>query len=219
MKSKKVDRTVHKSGLFRKELLLLRPFIREPWKEFTMTQIKEMTKNRSHHYVYDALEKFISYGILSKDMKGNTNIFQLNRQNHQNVHYLTLTEYLVKDEISDPPLGDIYRLMEKIKSPFYSLIVCGSYAEGKQKPDSDLDVAIIIPDYESKRPYEIALKEGELMMPEIHGFVFTAEEFYLMLTNKEFNYGKELARKHVIIYGAEAYYKILFRAMENGFNG
>ena len=30
---------------------------------------------------------------------------------------------------------------------------------------------------------------------------------------------KELARKHIIYYGAEAYYKILFEAMKSGFKG
>ena len=82
-----------------------------------------------------------------------------------------------------------------------------------------MDVAIIIPASESKKSYEIALKEGELMIPEVHGFVFTQEEFYLMLINKEYNYGKEIARKHMIICGAESYYKILFEAMRNGFKG
>jgi hypothetical protein len=40
-----------------------------------------------------------------------------------------------------------------------------------------------------------------------------------MLINDEFNYGKELARKHILYYGAEQYYKILFWAMKNGFKG
>ena len=82
-----------------------------------------------------------------------------------------------------------------------------------------MDVAIIIPNSEQKKAFAIALKEGELMVPEVHGFVFTQDEFYQMLTNNEFNYGKEAARKHIIFYGAEQYYQILFEAMNHGFKG
>ncbi len=79
--------------------------------------------------------------------------------------------------------------------------------------------SIIIPNAEAKRSYEIALKEGELMIPEIEGYIFTQEEFFQMLINEEFNYGKELVRKHIIFYGAEAYYKIIFEAIKHGFKG
>jgi len=82
-----------------------------------------------------------------------------------------------------------------------------------------LDIAIIIPNSESKKEYEIALKEGELMIPEVHGYTFTKDEFYQMLVNDEFNYGKEAARKHILFCGGEQYYKILFEAMKHGFKG
>jgi len=223
MENKKVDRTVHKNGLLRgllkKEVLLLRPFVREPWKDFTLTQIKQITGNTSHHYAYNGLERFVSSGVIAKATKGNTNLYKIRADGGQSSLYLCIMEMIMREERKDIPYGNIARLMVKIRSPFYSLLVGGSYAEGKQKKGSDLDVAIIIPDGESKKQHEIALKEGELMVPEIHGFVFTQEEFHLMLTNPEFNYGKEIARKHVMIHGSEAYYSMLFRAMRNGFTG
>jgi predicted nucleotidyltransferase len=117
------------------------------------------------------------------------------------------------------PINVINQIRIKIKDSFYIFLVCGSYAEGKQKASSDLDISIIIPNSEQKKKYGVALKEGELTMPQVHGYVFTEEEFYTMLVNKEFNYGKECSRKHVIIYGSESYYKILFEAVKNGFKG
>ena len=80
-----------------------------------------------------------------------------------------------------------------------------------------MDIAIIIPNSESKKQYEIALREGEFMIPEVHGYVFTQDEFYQMLVNDEFNYGKELVKKHIIFCGAEQYYSIVFEAIKNGF--
>ncbi len=57
------------------------------------------------------------------------------------------------------------------------------------------------------------------MIPKAHPYVFTEEQFYEMLVNKEENYGKEIARNHMIVSGAQSFYRILFRAIKNGFNG
>src|SRR3989338_7873513 len=195
MKSIKMDKTIHITGLLKMELLLLKPFVKEPWREFTLTEIKTITKNKSHHYVFEALKKFTKRGIITERKKGNTNIYEINTENND-THYLTITESIIKEKRTDIPYKNLKQITVKIKNPFYTLLIGGSYAEAKQKPTSDLDIAFIIPDSDSKKPYQVALKEGELMVPEIHGYVFTDEEFSQMLTNKEFNYGKELARKH-----------------------
>lgn len=219
IKSIKMDKIIHKNGQLKGELQFLRPFIKEPARDFTLTEIKAITKNKSHHYVFEALKKFSRLQILTEKRKGNTNIYILNPENNESIHYLAYAEYLIKEKRTDTPHKNILKIMDMIKSPFYILLIGGSYAEGKQKTNSDLDIAFVIPDSEDKKPYRIALKEGELMVPEIHGHIFTSVEFYQMLTNKEFNYGKELARKHLIYHGAEGYYKILLEAIQNGFKG
>lgn len=214
-----MDKTIQKNGLVKKEINLLRPFIKEPWRKFTITEIKKITKNKSHHYVFDAMKKFSSMGLLKEDRKGNTNNYFLDYENDKHLNYLALIESLIKEERKDISYENLRKITNKLKSPFYTLIICGSYAEKKQKQTSDLDIAFIIPNSESKKSYEIVLKEGELMVPEVHGFTFTQNEVYQMLTNTEFNYGKEFTRKHIIIQGAEMYYKILFEAMRYGFKG
>jgi len=214
----KVDNPIHISGLLKGVLRILEPFVKEPWKEFTLSEIKTLTKNRSHHYVFEALKRFSKSGIITEKKKGNTNIYTVNPES-QDLNYLAATEHTLKEKMTSIPYKNIKQVAAKIKNPFYTLIIGGSYAEGKQTSASDMDIAFIIPDCESKKPYQIALKEGELIVPEIHGYVFTREEFHQMLVNDEFNYGKELARKHIIYYGAEQYYKILFGAIKNGFKG
>ncbi len=204
-----MDRTIHNYGL-------LKPFIKEPWREFTLTEIKKITKKTSHHYVFEGLKRFTKLNIITEKKRGNTNIYSINPEN-QDLHYLAGAEAFLKEQRKNIPYKNLKQL--KIKHPFYTLIIGGSYAENKQTPASDLDIGIIIPNSESKKLYQVALKAGELMMPEIHGYVFTVEEFYQMLINSEFNYGRELARKHIIYYGAEQYYSILFKAMKHGFKG
>lgn len=213
-----MDRTIHNNGLLKKELFILNPFVKEPLREFTLTEIKTITQKKSHHYVFEALKKFTRLHVITEKRKGNTNIYTLHPENY-NLHYVIITEYLIREKRVDIPYKNLKQITNKIKNPFYSLLIGGSYAAAKQKPTSDLDVAFIIPDSEDKKSYRVALKEGELMIPEIHGYVFTRGEFYQMLINKEFNFGKELARKHILYYGAEAYYILLFEAIQHGFKG
>lgn len=218
-KTIKVDYIIHKSGLTEGRMLLLKPFVKKPWERFTANEIQQISGNKSHHYVFEALKKFKSVGLLNEEVKGGINLYSLNYNNSANCSDMAFVEQLLLKKRQDIPQKNILKLVEKQTNPFFSLFVGGSYAEKKQKPTSDLDIAIIIPNCEQKKQYEISLKDGELMIPEIHGFVFTQEELYLMLINKEFNYGKELAKKHIIIWGAEAYYKVLFEALKNGFKG
>ncbi len=211
-----MDSSIQKTGHLKKEIELLIPFIREPWKDFTLTEIKTLTKNKSHHYVYEALEKF-SETILKKEKRGNTNIYKINENTREFDHFI-LAETVLKQKNKQIPKKVIQQIESKIKTSFYILLITGSYAQNQQKKDSDLDIAIIIPEIH-KKSFEIALKEGELTIPEVHGFVFTEEEFYQMLINTEFNFGKECAKNHLIMHGISSYYKILLKGLQNGFKG
>ncbi|MEM4397178.1 MAG: nucleotidyltransferase domain-containing protein [Candidatus Woesearchaeota archaeon] len=194
---------------------ILIPFIEKPTKTFSLNEIKKELKITSYHYVYETLEE-LSKNILIKEKKGNTSLYKLNYEIND-FNFLAIAEF-TKKEKTKIPYHILNPIIKKIKSTFYIMLITGSYAKQKQTKNSDLDVCIIIPEIEKKQ-YEIALKEGQYVIPEIHGFVFTENEFYEMLTNKDFNYGKEVARNHVIVKGAEQYYKILFEAIKNGFQG
>ena len=99
-------------------------------------------------------------------------------------------------------------------------MVTGSYAKAKQKETSDLDIVIICDNKQEPEAIISQIKlESELMVPEIHPYVFTQEQFYQMLTMAEENYGKEIARNNLIITGGKSYYLILMGAIEHGFNG
>ncbi len=191
--------------LYRKDIFLSK----------TIREISIML-NKNYPKVFEAIKSLEKDFVISIKKAGKSSICEINT-NEKTLSLLSVIESEFLFEKNNLPLSNINKIKNKIKSPFYTFIICGSYAEGKQKPNSDLDIAIVIPDSENKKQYQIALKEGELMIPEVHGYVFTNEEFYQMLTNKEFNYGKELIKKHIIYYGAEQYYKTLFEAMRNGF--
>lgn len=57
------------------------------------------------------------------------------------------------------------------------------------------------------------------MIPKVHPYVFTRSQFLEMLTSDEANYGKLIFQKHLIIFGASNYYKVIKEAIKNGFRG
>ncbi|MFT4325970.1 MAG: nucleotidyltransferase domain-containing protein [Candidatus Woesearchaeota archaeon] len=214
--SKKIDSSIQKNRYFKKELHVLIPFIKRPWKSFTISEIKTALNTNSHNYVYDALEHF-SKCVLLKEKHGSTNIYKIN-PDAVNLDPLILSETIIKCNSTHIPYTIFQVMQKKLKTSYYTLLVTGSFASRTQSETSDIDVAIIIPSG-NKKPFEIALSQGELTIPEVHGFVFTEEEFYQMLINDSYNYGKECAKNHIILHGAEAYYTLLLRGLKNGFKG
>ena len=99
------------------------------------------------------------------------------------------------------------------------MLIAGSYANNTQKQNSDVDVVIIVDNsIETKKVYSVLRQFCELNIPKIHLYVFTANEFLQMLLSREANYGKEIVKNSMLLYGAENYYSIIDKAIENGFN-
>ena len=204
--------------LNREEIGILEIFSRKPWEELSPPEVKKISGKSSQHYVYASLRKMSSLGILKVRKAGRTMLYSLDLASRAAVANLSLLEE-VSSMARNIPQRNIEELLKSLKAPFFSLIITGSYAEGKQTPKSDLDVVVIVDRNHDKRSVEASLWGGELMIPEVHLYVFTDEEFLSMLLSKEENYGKEAARKHIIVQGANSYYRILREAMENGFKG
>ena len=118
------------------------------------------------------------------------------------------------------------RLVSKISNlifkvtPFFVFIVTGSYAKGKQNKSSDLDVVVICDDSVNvKKIYAELQNESDLSIPKVHLYVFNRSDFLTMLLNEKENYGKEIARHHLIYSGGNTYYEILREAIKHGFRG
>lgn len=215
-----MERVFHNNGILNEEeLKILWVFRNNIHKQLIFKEIKKLSKKKSQHFVFNALKKMVIMNIITLKKAGKTNLYSINLKNNFTITYLSFLEECNAKSISYLPHNDINKLIGEIKTPFFTYIIAGSYAIGKQKPTSDIDVAVIIDDEADKRPIEAVLRGGELMIPEVHPYVFTKSEFLEMLTNKEANYGKMISEKKLIVYGAHAYYRIMKEAMEHGFAG
>lgn len=204
--------------MINKEQTLLEPFVKTPWKSFTFKEIKQLSKNKSDNYVHSNLKRFVKQDLLIVQKIGNVLAYSLSNS----ITAINTIGFLAEHKANEShlPHKDIQKLINKIKTDFFILIVTGSYAKNKQKENSDLDVVIICDDERNPDSILSQIKlESELMIPEIHPYVFTKEQFYKMLTTNEENYGKEIVRNNLIITGGREYYSIVREAIKHGFDG
>ncbi len=206
--------------MLKKEYEVLLQFVKEPWKKFTFKEVKTRTGKKSESYVYNSLKSFVKAGILKEEKAGNVVLYYPDIKSLKTQSYAGFISEYVAWSRKHIPYNDLQKIAWKMPTEFYIFIVTGSYAKNKQKETSDIDVAIIVGDSEEPKKVYAELKLAcELNIPQIHLYVFKKSEFLQMLLNDEANYGKEIAKNNLILYGGEEYYRVMHEAVENGFDG
>ena len=204
--------------LTKEEMKIVELFRNNLFGRYTIREIMKSISKKSYSWVFKAVQKLKNLEIIKIDTKGYSSICSLNIGNMLTLSYLSLLE---QKKISEKlPLRNIGILVDSVPVKYFTFIITGSYAEGKETKKSDLDVVIIVENKEdAKKVFAVLKNKGELMMPKAHIYAFSKEEFLKMLLDKEENYGKQISRNNIIIFGAENYYLIIKEAIENGFKG
>lgn len=198
-----------------KELQIIELFKKNIFTSFTIREIMKNIHTNSYNWTHNAIMKLQKENILSLEKKGQSQLCTINLGEQKSIIYLSLCEEL---NALNKKLPHIKRILELSSPHFHTLIVTGSYANNTFTEESDMDVVVIIDKEEEKKWVLHKLQnEGELMIPPLHPYVFTREEFLEMLTNGEENYGTEIVKKHLIISGAEFYFNLLKEAIKHGF--
>ncbi len=196
-------------------------FLKESWKPLTYLDIQKLSGKKSKGFIYKALRHLIDSKTIIPERIGKRNIIY-----HPNLSLASVQSYLgyLHEYASwtnkQIPLQIIENLRAKMPTPFFTLIVTGSYAKGKQHKKSDLDVVILCED--SFSPQKITAELGHISdtsIPSVHLYSFTKKQFLEMLLSEKQNYGKEIAKNCLIFYGGAAYYSILHEAIKYGFKG
>lgn len=201
--------------IHQEEMKILDIFRKNIFAEFTLKQIMEKLGKKSYNWTYMAVSK-LSKKVLVSEKKGNTTVIKLNLNNPYAITYLS---FLDRQEAYKRDIFLTSELIENIskKTPYFILIITGSYATNHAKKDSDLDLVVIVEDESNKKEISPYIKDvTRLSGINVDMHIFTKNEFYLMLTNDKENFGKEVFRKHLLFYGAEAYYQIIKEAIKNG---
>ena len=199
-----------------KQIKIFEAFLRKPYKELTYKEVKDYSKEKSNSIIQKAMVKFLAEELIKKREVGNIILYTTNLENNVVFSYFDI---LIKEKMSNLVKNSLRIVKEELSNiEFISLVIFGSYVEGKQKEKSDLDIAIFVNSVGDKKNCELSMKSAELksiLQLDVH--VITKEEMLQMLKDKHENLGKQIAYKHLTIQNPIIFYSILAEGINNGF--
>lgn len=204
--------------LTKKQLKIFGVFVKKPFAELTIKQVKQESKEKSNNTLASAISRFKKEEIVIEKRVGKSGLLTLNIANDLTLHYLALAN---NQRIDKPVKTAIKRLKDEISgvTKFYSIVIFGSYAINNQKETSDLDIAVMVEQKEEMKYVESAINSAKLkILINIDVHVIPQKEFIEMLTNNEENLGKQIARKHLVVHNHAIFYELVKEGMRHGFN-
>lgn len=203
--------------LTKKQLKILNVFQKNKFKELTWKQVKELSNENSSSVIQDAVKAFLAEELITEEKIGTSKLYAVNPKNNKIYTYF---ETYNKENLPKQVLKSIKELEDSLDkhTPFYSIVVFGSYVTGEQKKDSDLDIAVFIEQEDKRKIVESVFKSMELKsLIKMDGHVITKDEFLEMLKVDYENLGKEIARKHLIIHNPLIFYSLIKEGVKHGF--
>ena len=139
--------------------------------------------------------------------KGNIKLVSLNLKDNISKNYLILAERKEAEYFLNKN-SEFKILKGELPREEYSLILFGSRAEEKQREKSDIDLCIINKDGKKNLKFS---KFELLFKLEVNTIYLKEQEFKQMLKEEEQNLAKELIKKHIILYGEEYFWNLIWK--------
>jgi predicted nucleotidyltransferase len=198
------------------QLHILAAFRKQPAKSLTFKQLKELTGTKSHSLLQTTISKFCSLQFIEAEKVADVTSYRLKFTNNSVLDYLAIIDQqqLRKNDAVFHILKQTALQLEK-RTEFYILLVFGSHATGKATANSDVDLAVIVENDDVKKNVwpELQIIRRKSLSPADFQ-IFTRAEFLEMLQIEEENVGKEIARKNLIFQGAESYFKMINKVLD-----
>lgn len=184
-------------------LKVLKLFVDNKDKSFTIKKVAEAL-NVNYKIVYEEIIKLEQENLIRITKFGNAKVCMFNYKYHSKI--VEIEELRKKELCKNKDIKLIYNRIKEMKSPFYCLILFGSYANKTNQKGSDIDLCLITDDEKINRDVQSILS---ITMINIHLQDFISEHFSAMLKSKEFNIGNEIVKKNVILHGIESFYEMV----------
>ena len=183
--------------------------------------ILEISKKLKIGYrpAYNHLISMEELEIVNIQKIGNSKQCHLNLKNEKCRLLLTEVdmqkrEEIYKNKILKQILEELTtKIIEKFISNIHSIILFGSYAKGKARKNSDIDLIFIVSNIKNKRLRKEIERECASYQYshniKISPIITDIKEFKIMLKAKELTVGKEARESGVPIYGFEQYWRFI----------
>lgn len=193
--------------LTKTEAKILQIFAAAITKNFSLTDLSKQLAMQ-YRVVHRAVKPLVEKKYLVADNKR----YSLNyKTHHQELVYI---EFLRAQELLEKPLNGtltlfIKDLIQQVAEDQFVLIIFGSTVT-KEKP-RDADILMIVDSIDKVEPLERQLDViASLLSLEADIHVISHESVYEMLEKRDqMNVMNEILNKHVIVHGAEAFYRML----------
>ena len=200
-----------------KQLKLFEVFAKKPFAEYARKEIKKESKEKSNNALALAINLLKKEVVVIERKIGKSGLLTLNLDNDLTFYYMALCNNKRIHQNIKLALENLRREIND-DTPFYAIVIFGSYATGEQKKNSDLDVAIFIENEKNRKSIEASVHSATLKsVLEMDVHVIPKTEMLEMLTNKEENLGKQIARKHVAVHNHRIFYDMIKEGMTHGF--
>ncbi len=192
--------------------------------EVFTSQITELFTMRSIERFLKMQFSLVQYAI--KPLK-EKKLITLNKQNFLSLNYqenhevLSYVEYIRRNKFLNKPKNKVLAMFLKdfvknFKEESFILLIFGS-AVTSDKPN-DIDILLIVDDVKKtdhSEKYLYNTSRNYSINKEIHITTISYESVYEMLSKREkVNVINEVLNKHLIIYGAEIFYRLITKCRE-----
>ncbi len=184
-------------------LRVLKLFIDNKDKTFTIKKAAEHLKI-NYKIVYEEIMKLQEEHLITVIKQGNANVCSFAYRYSSKV---VEVEQVRKQKLcKNKDIQLIYKRISEVKTPFYCLILFGSFANNTNKKGSDIDLCLITDDQKTNRDVKALVNITPL---NIHLQEFSSEEFRSMLKSKEFNVGNEIVKNNIVFHGLEQFFAMV----------
>jgi len=191
------------------QALIMKIFASNIDKRFSIKEVAEILK-KPYSLIHRSIQELLQDHFIIKDDKS---LISLNyKENHSELAFIEALR--AKDKLSRDKTVALFTkdVLERVKPDFFVFLIFGSFVE-KVNP-RDIDVLFIIDD-------ETKVGETEKSLVNISGNftkkfefqVISVKSAYEMLAKRDkINIINETLNKHIILFGAENYYRMVKNA-------
>ena len=154
-----------------------------------------------------------SRGVLEIEAINPTQTLCSIRVTERNMPILAYLEFVRKEGFLAKKMelqGTIQDILDRIEQSSFSLLLFGSQAKGTARQGSDIDVLILVPGNKDEERFARAIADAQrLTTRRLHPVIITYADFTASLKKKGASLAKEALEHHILISGAEAFYREL----------
>lgn len=196
------------NNMTRTEKLVLELFVSRITYSFTIREVSRLI-GKDLKIVYTSIKRLMEKGFFVMDRHEHLKLsYKKNIGELVYIEHLRKEKFFAKYPLINVAVGDF---LSRTKRSFFVLLIFGSYAEGKPKKGSDVDILAILPEEDKDEAFEReihAALSSYTFKSHIH--VISQESFINMLARRdEINVANETLNRHVILSGGESYYRFL----------